>query len=457
MLLVTAILPVFLEQKNSVVKAQSATSVPSDMLQYEWPSYYGDTSYGWFTAGGPGPTVGDYLWKSDLGQPKAAFNGLLFLTGGHVVDPYTGRSIYNTTYTGGRSGNPTKLDETRFYAGNKLFETATGNVLGTFDQSIPNYYDSELKMFWKDVQGGGVFNIDAVIQGWNFDFTNNATLAYTLANPNGWRAIDYQYGKIFCGSGFGNAMCFDGATGELLWETPLSGYLGYNGAFWDGIWIAAGQDGILYGIDTDNGEILWEFAPTGDEAFFSFWEDAGCISNGVLYSINTQHYTYALDVYTGELVWKWRSEMGSGYQIHPSACSGDENNPGLIVGVTGRRAGALGTYYSPDTHEMYHPEFVCLNQVTGQCEWKTNAVNVTSAGTGNAMFAYGNLYLTTYDHARAPTIIRDAAVCISTADRPYPSFHNDLANTGTGWTFSAPEKLDLNWIFEGMARLSLLP
>ena len=448
LLLALAVLPLVLDQNKSVANAQAVSTVPSDMLQYEWPTFYGDTSAGWYTANGPGPTVGDYLWTSDLGQPRAAFNGLLFLSGGHAVDPMTGRSIYNSTYGNSR---PTKFDETRFYAGNRLYETATGKVLATFDQSIPNYYDAELGMFWKDVQGGGIFNVDALLQGWNFpsDFSQNATLAYSIVNSNGFRAIDYFYGKVFFGSGFGSAICLDGKTGDLLWETPISGYLAYHGAFSDGIWTIGSQDGVLYGIDTTNGDILWEFRPSGEEAFFSFWEDAGAISNGVLYAINTQHYTYAIDIYTGELIWKWKSDTGSAYQTHPSACNGDDNNPGLVFGVTGRRAGALGTYYDPETHVMLDPEFVALNQITGQCEWKTDAVNVTSAGTGNAMCAYGNLYVTTWDSARAPTIIRDQTVCVSSADRPYPSFHNDLANTGNGWTFSAPEQLNLNWVFEG--------
>ena len=295
-ILVLTLLPILsiINSGTKIAVAQNLSSVPNNMLQYEWPSPLGDTSLGWFTAGGPGPTVGDYLWKSDLGQPVAAFNGLLFLSGGHAVDPYTGELIYTCEPSWGTpryfdistSTTPTKLNATHFWAGDSLYETATGQTVATVDMDIPPIYDPEVEKFWVGVQGGGVFNVDALIEVYDFpsDFSQNPTLAYTLVNSNGWRSIDSHYGKIFCGTVYGSVMCFDMETGELIWETPINGYLGYHGAFWDGIWVAAGQDDEIMAFNTENGELLWEFRPTGTgEDFFSFWEDAGCISNGVLY------------------------------------------------------------------------------------------------------------------------------------------------------------------------------
>jgi hypothetical protein len=82
----------------STTQVNAQTVSQSSMLQYEWPTNYGDTSLGWYTAGGPGPTNGDILWTSQLGTLKQLSNGYLFLSGARVVDPFTGKSIYNGTW-----------------------------------------------------------------------------------------------------------------------------------------------------------------------------------------------------------------------------------------------------------------------------------------------------------------------------------------------------------------------
>jgi outer membrane protein assembly factor BamB len=117
-------------------------------------------------------------------------------------------------------------------------------------------------MFWTTAEGGGVFNVLNTIYGWDFpsDFQKNATLLGQWLIQTALEAVDFQYGKIFCGSGYGSAMCLDGKTGALLWKHQFQA-LGYNGAFYDGIWVAAGQDGVMYGFNTTNGDIMWTFYP----------------------------------------------------------------------------------------------------------------------------------------------------------------------------------------------------
>ncbi|MFB3888400.1 MAG: PQQ-binding-like beta-propeller repeat protein [Candidatus Bathyarchaeia archaeon] len=413
------------------------------MLQYEWPTTYGDTSRGWYTAGGPVPERGDVLWNSTLGTPQTAFNGYLFLSNARVVDPFTGQSIFNGTW--GNSA-PQKLNSTHFIAGNSVYNTGTfQRVAGPFNQTIPSNYDPKLGMFWTTVQGGGIFGMTTLLRGWSFpsDFSRNATLAWSATFSDGMRSVDYMYGKVFFGLAYGSAVCLDGKTGALIWETPVRGYINYHGAFYDGVWVGAGQDGIMYAFNTTNGDVLWTYEPK--ENWFHFWEDAGCISNGVLYSISTNYYTYAIDLYTGHQLWKWKSEQSSAYQTHPIAASGDANHPGAVFGITGRREGAAGAYRDPLTGVMLEPECVSLNQVTGECNWRTSYVNVTSAGSGNIMCAYGMVFLTTNYNAGQT---REACVAIG-SERAFPSFHYDLANTGHARTFSAPNQLELNWLFKG--------
>ncbi len=426
-----------------MANAQTTSTVPSNMLQYEYPTSYGDTSVGWYAAGGPAPLYGDVLWTSMLGTPQSAFNGYIFLSGARVVDPFTGKSIYNGTW--GNSA-PTKLDSSRFIAGNSVYSTTTfQRIAGPFDKSIPANYDPGLGMFWTTTQGGGIFGMTTLLQGWNFpsDFSKNTTLAWSMTFSDGMRTVDYQYGKIFFGLAYGSAVCVDGKTGTVLWQTPAQGYLNYHGAFYDNIWVAAGQDGVMFAFNVTNGNILWKYQP--QEYWFHFWEDAGCISNGVLYAISTNYYTYAIDLYTGHQLWKWKSDQSSAYQTHSSASSGDGTNPGAVYGVTGRQQGAAGLYRDPLTGKALGPEFVALNSQTGQCMWKTTYVNVTSAATGNVMPAYGMVFLTTNYN-----VGQNREACVAIGDkRDYPSFHYDLANTGNAQTYSAPSALNHKWTFAG--------
>ncbi|MFB3888389.1 MAG: PQQ-binding-like beta-propeller repeat protein [Candidatus Bathyarchaeia archaeon] len=421
--------------ETATVNAQT-TTISSNLLQYEWPNpTSGDTKLGYRATSGPAPSSQDVLWKSNLGTPVSAFNGKLFLSGGNVVDPFTGTLLYR--YTNG--SNPTKINEQLFFTtitppifssraqpeNTFVYDTSTGQLLYTYNLDATNY-DPTLGMFWQiDPQSGGNGGGHRV-RGYNWPVASQPpVLAWDNFVQKGIGSLLTADGRLLIGTLGGTVLCLDGKTGITLWEIPIEGYLGYSGSYYDGKFIQASLDGRIYCFDVKAGKILWSFYPG---TFFAYFANMGAIYDGKIYNVCTDYYTYCLDINTGALVWKWKSDQGVGYQT--TTIAGD----GKVYAYTGRTG-----YTDPNTNAPYKDEYVCLNSTTGEVIWKTDLVN---GGTGggppavNNILAYGNLYLRTKE-----------ANCVCYAQtQPWSSFHGNSENTGNG-NRNGPEDLVLKWTF----------
>jgi outer membrane protein assembly factor BamB len=425
-LMLTAAIGVPLITQNTTIVAAQTTS-NSNLLQYEWPdNLEGTKTIGWRVGGGPAPSSQDVIWNSKLGYPLAAFNGKVFLSGGRAVDPFTGASIYNGSF-----GTPTKINDQYFYSDKSVYETATGRrVYGPYSVSISKY-DPAMGMFWtKDASTGGGAG-SAMIYGWSWpDVSQPPVLAWQrfIQKNIGSSNLIIGDGKVLVGTLECTAMALDAKTGGTLWETPIKGYLNYDGAYYQGKWVHASQQGVMYCFDVKTGKILWEFNPG---TFFSYWAYVGAIYDGKVYSINTDNYVYALDLQTGKPVWTWKTiDGGVGYQTYTIA--GD----GKVYAYTGR-----ADYTDANTGEPYHEEYVCLNAKTGECLWKTTSTSGSSRAFGGPpsiynILAYGNLYLGDW---RGSTIAYGPP-------QQWASFQGNPQNTGDGKR-NGPTNLELKWIF----------
>lgn len=413
----------------------------SDLLQYEWPTPDGDLSLGFLTADGPAPSTQDILWTSDLGEPQSAFNGLVFLTGGWAVDGFTGNPKYE--YLG---SSATKISETQFITAARpsmfspvkigqiyVYETNTGRLLHQY--SIPNgipaarsgalAYNQDLGMFWT-LQGEPFFGTDHILYAWDWsNVAQEPTIKWEKTIPKGMGTKEFFDGYIFIGTREMTCICFDAETGDLLWEIPLEGDLGYSGSYYEGKYIHATFDQI-YCIEAATGNVLWTF---NAGTFWNFWANMGAIYNGVIYNINTDYFTYALDIETGDIVWKFESEQGSGYQ-GPTIAGG-----GYVYAYTGR---AGDVYHDVNTGVPFEDEYVCLDAETGELMWKTDTVSGGGGGGPpgiNNILAYGNLY----------TQSTFALTVCYGPTQSWSSFKGNAANTGDGGV-NGPGKLDVKWI-----------
>ncbi len=426
---------------SATLVALPAVNAQDDLLQYEWPSPDGDRTSGFLTAGGPAPNTQEIRWTSNLGEPVSAFNGMVFLSTGWVVDAFTGTPMYQHLGSGA-----TKISETQFMSTVRpsmfspvkigtiyVYETNTGQLL--YEYSIPNgipaarsgqpAYDQDLGMFWT-LQGEPFFGMDHIIYAWDWaDVSQEPTLKWEKTIQKGMGTKEFFDGYIFIGTSEMTCICLDGETGEFLWEIPLEGDLGYSGSYFEGKYIHATFDQI-YCMEAATGNILWTFNPG---TFWNFWANMGSIYNGMIYNINTDYNTYALDLETGEVVWKFESEQGSGYQ-GPTIAAG-----GYVYAYTGRSG---GVYDDPETGVPFEDEYVCLDAETGELLWKTDTVAGGGGGGPpgiNNIIAYGNLYVqSTFA----------SCVCYGPPGA-WSSFKGNAENTGDGGR-NGPAKLDVKWI-----------
>lgn len=127
---------------------------------------------------------------------------------------------------------------------------------------------------------------------------------------------------------------FDLVTGNLKWEFYTDGPVRLPLAGWNKKIYFTSDDGNLYCLSAENGQLLWKFegCPTnqkilGNKRLISMWPARGgvAINDGVIYFANSiwpmmGTFIYALDAENGDVVWR-NEETGANFIKQP------HNNP----------------------------------------------------------------------------------------------------------------------------------
>jgi outer membrane protein assembly factor BamB len=401
----------FVGSSSITVNAQTST-VPSNLLQYEWLGIQVSGNSAHFV-GGPAPNTSNVLWQKSVtgvGGNPVAFNGMLFITQrSNIVafDPNTGNIIYNVTVpavVSNRSASVStimKIDQTHMAvisatasvvnANQTLpavwtmrgFNIADGSLLWTMPNQIgptsPGavVYDSKTKMVivavGNETGRGGTQNPGA-LQAWKlFDPNQPPTKAWTyIADGAPYTDVIVDDGKIFSGSTLNHEFCLDVATGNLLWDTLLTGSPFYKGSYYNGVYFGA-LDNTFYALDANTGNILWQNRPSP----YGFWCSGTAAAYGMIYMTNVDGYFYAFNATTGNIVWKY---LGPG-QYYPGYT---DIADGKVYAVTGQGVA------SPLTGQG-QKEFTCFNATTGEVLWQVTK-EFNSGPTSNQLVAFGNFY-----------------------------------------------------------------
>jgi len=104
-------------------------------------------------------------------------------------------------------------------------------------------------------------------------------------------------GILYTGSGDGVLYALDAETGEQLWSKEGFGQLESTGAIAGDIIVTGGYSQVVKALDRKTGEEIWSF--TTDH----FVQGAPLIVDDRVY-IATDHEVYALDLESGQLIWK---------------------------------------------------------------------------------------------------------------------------------------------------------
>jgi len=127
---------------------------------------------------------------------------------------------------------------------------------------------------------------------------------------------------------------FDLVTGRLKWEFFTDGPVRLPLAGWKNKVYFSSDDGNLYCLSAENGQLLWKFegVPTnqkilGNKRLISMWPARGgvVIKDGIIYFANSIWpmmgiFIYAIDAKTGDVVWR-NEESGANFIRQP------HNNP----------------------------------------------------------------------------------------------------------------------------------
>lgn len=423
---------------SSVSTVNSATD--GDLLQYEWPQIHGDPAFTRFSSG-PAPAAPDILWKTTIKGIQsyvAAFNGKVFVTTTKNVialNKDTGTIVWNTTLPDTQRWPAVfKIDETRLVIGKHCLETETGETLWTsaeFSAKVAYWaegvYSPEEELFY--IQG------ESTVQAWNFsDPSEPPTLAwetYIPGSTSSGTGIQYGDGKVFPGSFEPHQMALDAKTGNVLWDTETKGAMSFSGSYYKGKLLKAGEhDNTFYCFDAETGNTLWEFNP-GTQ--FGYWVSGSAAAYDRVYELNKDGNLYALDVNTGQLVWKYK---GPSYIFWPGwPVVGD----GKVYATTGERVSS-----DPYTMEHSKSEFVCLDAFTGDLVWKLPIE--AHPPRESVAIAYGNLYLIPgyIEENKMDTYITPDEVW-AFGSKPWSMWRRDPEHSATGQ--SGPTNLTLRWKF----------
>ena len=370
------------------VKAQvnaNTTSNNSNLNQYEWSQFQGDSSFTRFSAG-PAPDTSATLWKANITgiQPYlAAFDGMIFVgTNTSVVAlDQTGNIVWETAIPmNGTWPIAYKIDDSHMVVESSCLDPRTGNILWTSssfsaDTGIfsANVYSPDEKMFYTKV--------GSYIEAWDFsDPSKPPTIAWETYVPGGGRTgigTTYGDGMVFPGSFENHQMALDAKTGAVLWDTLTKGPMIFDGAYSDGRFFRGGtDDNTMYCFNATNGQILWTYTPTGNTD--GYFTTGPAIGYGMVYEMNKDGYLYAINMETGNLVWRYKGPDEA--LLWPGMPAVADGKVYVTTGEEAEYGGQVGT-----------SEFACLNAYTGEPIWKLPIEAL--APRESAIVAYGNLYI----------------------------------------------------------------
>ena len=364
-------------------KAQPTTNVTGNLNQYEWSQFQGDSSFTRFSDG-PAPNSPNILWKVNITgiQPYiTAFNGLIFVgtIDSLVALDQKGNIVWETIIPMNKTWPIAyKIDDSHLVVEGSCLDTNTGNILWTStsfssDTGIfnANVYSPEEKMFY--------VKLNSYIEAW--DFSNPSappSMVWKTYIPGGGITgigTTYGDGVVFTGSFENQQLALNARTGSIIWSTLTKGPMIFDGAYSDGRYFRGGtDDNILYCFNATNGQIIWAFTPDTNGYFVT----GPAIAYGIVYEMNKDGYLYAVNIDTGNVVWKYRGPDES--LMWPGMPTVADGKVYVTTSEVTQYNGPPGT-----------SEYACLNAYTGKPIWTLPMEALPPRES--AIVAYGNLYI----------------------------------------------------------------
>lgn len=222
---------------------------------------------------------------------------------------------------------------------------------------------SRLKKRWDRVLDGGVMSHLRLNAGILFVSTMGGDL-YALGAEDGkplWTARMPGYchssplvldGGVIVGSSDEYVRCFDRTSGREKWKFKTGGPVYSSAAHARGVAAIGSGDGWIYGLQADTGSVRWKYQiPPSNTAFV---QSPACTDGERFYFGAWDKFLYALEVESGQLVWK-------------ADCCGTLPFP--YSPAIGGPVVAEGKVYVPTDGNL----LLAFEAATGKLIWKTSA------------------------------------------------------------------------------------
>ena len=427
-----------------------------DLLQYEWSGTGSDEGQSGFSAG-PAPEKPDVLWKVQTSGSGfiSVFNGKAFVLSGATVkafDAFSGDLEWTATLESSATGNggTTKIDNTYFFvdcSGPEVHKISDGSFVSHYTVEnygamagsgmyFPGSYSSTLKM--KYVTSYDPIEKVGLINAVSLADPKNPELAwtYTVSDPS--EIAGFGGGKLYVGSTAATVTVLNGTTGDLLYVSPKTGMVQQHGFYYNGNFYHAAASQCMTCWDGDTGEVLWEFDSRvlGTRAFYAYRGAAGFgrVFDSAVPS-DPHGWVCCWDAETGELLWKQPAYYNIAYSTLAVA------DGKVYVSKCDRTAGSV-------TAGLVMPgyAFSCFDAFTGTEIWSIEGLNVATPS-----IAYGNLYFVTGGYV----------YCIgdSTPTEPWSfGFHGNVDQPRVALGQSGPSDLsEPKWVYATNGKITSSP
>ncbi|MFH1612718.1 MAG: PQQ-binding-like beta-propeller repeat protein [bacterium] len=280
-----------------------------------------------------------------------------------------------------------------------------GEVLyvGSGDKNLYAINIVDGSLVWKFSSQGSIFSSPAINNNTIFIGSKDKNL-YALDAKTG--QIKWTYlangdilasplvseGKVFISVGYPekSIVAINENTGEKIWQIETMQMVYSSPALFSNTLFCGSDDGYLYALDINNGNIKWKFQTNGNMFLSSV-----SIKDNVVYCFpgNFEKNVYAINITDGSLKWKFKDSVEKILVTGSSVAISDKE-----------------VYFQMGFLESY---VYCLNADTGDLQWKTLTGKTADFGvlstpliTNNYIYVGsgdGNIYVLTRDKGEVKT------------------------------------------------------
>ena len=205
---------------------------------------------------------------------------------------------------------------------------------------------------------------------WKFKTNGPVISSPTIAN-----------GVLYIGSDDGKLYAIEALSGELLWTFQSGSAVRSSPAYAEGKVLFLSYDGFFYALEAENGTLIWKFKTEGESPhlikdyfdksfkpdFWDFYLSSPVITEGRLFFGSGDHHIYALNISSGELIWKYKTNG----VVHASPAISKNN---LVVGSFD------GNMYCIDINSGMEKWVFETEKDTAQYIWLGNQASPSIAG-----------------------------------------------------------------------------